>query len=125
MQQLLRPAPFSRSSWRARSRVYSRLAEHPAESRMNSRSGQGAEPAFACRRLAGFDTVGLRLGVRMPEIFISYARSTAAQAQKIADALRGLGYDVWRDDELPVHRSYTQVIEERLKSAKAVVVVWS
>jgi len=32
---------------------------------------------------------------------------------------------VWRDNELPAHRSYGEVIEERLKSAKAVIVVWS
>ncbi len=61
----------------------------------------------------------------MTDIFISYARSTAAQAQQIAEALRGLGYGVWRDDELPAHRAYAEVIEERLKAAKAVVVVWS
>ncbi|HEY1561273.1 MAG TPA: toll/interleukin-1 receptor domain-containing protein, partial [Caulobacteraceae bacterium] len=61
----------------------------------------------------------------MSDIFISYARSTADQAQAIAVALRGHGYDVWRDDELPAHRSYAEVIEERLRSAKAVVVIWS
>ena len=61
----------------------------------------------------------------MSDIFISYARSTEAQAKAIAEALRGLGYDVWRDDELPAHRSYAEVIEERLRSAKAVMVVWS
>src|SRR5947208_1352645 len=59
------------------------------------------------------------------DIFISYARSTAAQAQRVAEALRALGYRVWRDDELPAHRAYTEVIEERLKAAKAVVVIWS
>jgi adenylate cyclase len=61
----------------------------------------------------------------MSDIFISYARSTASQAHTVAEALRGLGYDVWRDDELPAHRSYGEVIEERLKAAKAVVVIWS
>ena len=61
----------------------------------------------------------------MADIFISYARSTAAQAQQIAEALRALGYGVWRDDELPAHRGYAEVIEERLKAAKAVVVIWS
>ena len=61
----------------------------------------------------------------MSDIFISYARSTADQAQAVAEALRGLGYDVWRDDELPAHRAYAEVIEERLRSAKAVVVIWS
>jgi adenylate cyclase len=61
----------------------------------------------------------------MSDIFISYARSTADQAQAVAKALRGLGYDVWRDDELPAHRSYAEVIEERLQAAKVVVVIWS
>jgi adenylate cyclase len=61
----------------------------------------------------------------MADVFISYARSTAAQAQAVADGLRALGYDVWRDDELPAHRSYAEVIEERLQAAKAVVVIWS
>jgi adenylate cyclase len=59
------------------------------------------------------------------DIFISYARSTADHARRIAEALRGLGYGVWRDDELPAHRSYADVIEERLATARAVVVVWS
>src|SRR5580698_4465063 len=61
----------------------------------------------------------------MSDVFISYARSTAAQAQQVAEALRALGYGVWRDDELPAHRAYAEVIEERLKAAKAVVVIWS
>jgi len=61
----------------------------------------------------------------MSDIFISYARSTADQAQAVAEALRGLGYHVWRDDELPAHRAYADVIEERLQAAKAVVVIWS
>ena len=43
----------------------------------------------------------------------------------MADALRSLGYGVWRDNELPAHRAYSEVIEERLKAAKAVVVIWS
>ena len=61
----------------------------------------------------------------MSDIFVSYARSTAAQAHRIAEALRSLGYDVWRDDQLPAHRAYADVIEERLRAAKAVIVVWS
>ena len=58
-------------------------------------------------------------------VFVSYARSSEAQANCLAEALRASGYSVWRDDELPAHRSYAEVIEERLKSAKAVVVLWS
>ena len=61
----------------------------------------------------------------MADIFVSYGRSTEPQAQQVAGALRDAGYSVWRDDELPAHRAYSEVIEERLRSAKAVVVLWS
>jgi TolB-like protein len=61
----------------------------------------------------------------MSDVFISYARSTAKQAQAVAEALRALGYSVWLDDELPAHRAYTRVIEEQLASAKAALVIWS
>jgi adenylate cyclase len=58
-------------------------------------------------------------------VFVSYARSSEEVANRAAEVLRAAGYSVWRDDELPAHRSYAEVIEERLKSAKAVVVLWS
>jgi adenylate cyclase len=61
----------------------------------------------------------------MAEVFISYARPDEPHAERVAEALRGHGYVVWRDDELPAHRAYADVIEERLKSARAVVVLWS
>jgi len=61
----------------------------------------------------------------MSDIFISYARSTAKQARDVATALQRLGYSVWRDEDLPSHRTYADVIEEQLGSAKAVVVIWS
>ena len=61
----------------------------------------------------------------MSDIFISYARSTEAQAKQIAEALRGLGYGVWRDDEIPASRAFADVIAERLEKARAVVVIWS
>jgi len=61
----------------------------------------------------------------MSDVFISYARSTAKQAQAVAGALRALGYSVWIDDDLPAHRAYTPVIEEQMTAAKAAVVIWS
>jgi len=61
----------------------------------------------------------------MSDVFVSYARSMEPQAMKIAAALRAKGYSVWRDDEIPAHRAYADVIEERLKTSKAVVVIWS
>ncbi|HET9459287.1 MAG TPA: TIR domain-containing protein [Sphingomicrobium sp.] len=61
----------------------------------------------------------------MSDVFISYARASEEQARRVEEALRSGGYQVWRDSELPAHRTYAEVIEERLKSAKAVVVLWS
>jgi TolB-like protein len=58
-------------------------------------------------------------------VFLSYARSSEQQATSVEQALRGAGYSVWRDTDLPAHLSYAEVIEERLKSAKAVLVLWS
>lgn len=39
--------------------------------------------------------------------------------------MRALGYTTWHDVELPPHRPYAEVIQERLEQAKAVVVLWS
>lgn len=61
----------------------------------------------------------------MSDVFISYARRSEKQAKLVESALGDAGYRVWRDSELPAHRTYAEVIEERLKSAKAVVVLWS
>ena len=61
----------------------------------------------------------------MPDVVLSYARSTEASAKRLAEILRGLNYDVWFDEQLPAHRAYSDVIEERLRAAKAVVVLWS
>lgn len=61
----------------------------------------------------------------MPDVFISYGRSTSLQAEQLEGRLCELGYDVWRDNNLPAHRAYTTVIEEQLSAAKAVVVAWS
>ena len=59
------------------------------------------------------------------DVFISYARASEDEARRVVELLRDKGFSVWRDDELPAHRAYSDVIEERLNSAKAVVVLWS
>lgn len=61
----------------------------------------------------------------MADVFISYARESASDAGRIAETLRAAGYEVWFDEELPPHRTYGEVIEERLEAAKAVIVLWS
>jgi len=61
----------------------------------------------------------------MSDVFVSYARPDELHAKNVAEALRADGYRVWRDEDLPAHRPYAEVIEERLKGSKAVVVLWS
>ncbi len=61
----------------------------------------------------------------MPQVFVSYARPDESHAERVSNALESMGYDVWWDNELPAHRDFSEVIEERLKSSQAVVVLWS
>ena len=61
----------------------------------------------------------------MTDIFISYARPTESVAKLAARLLSDLGYVVWLDNQLPAHRAYGDVIEERLVEAGAVLVIWS
>src|SRR5690349_1071465 len=61
----------------------------------------------------------------MSDVFVSYARPDEPHARSVVEALRSAGYRVWRDDELPAHRPYGEVIEERIAGARAVVALWS
>jgi adenylate cyclase len=61
----------------------------------------------------------------MSDVFVSYARPDEPEAKRVTEALRALGFHAWRDDELPAHRPYAEVIQERLAAADAVVVLWS
>src|SRR5579871_4049957 len=93
-------------------------ADHPPTANF----GCQARSPPPCRRPGALARVGAcDPGAAMSDVFISYARSTEAQAERIGEALVALGYGVWRDDALPPHRAYGEVIEERLKAAKAVV----
>jgi TolB-like protein len=59
------------------------------------------------------------------DVFISYAREMASSARKAAEALQSAGFSVWIDDHLPAHGDFPTAIEERLRAAKAVLVLWS
>lgn len=61
----------------------------------------------------------------MEDVFISYARSSGESARRIAGALRAAGYSIWIDDDLPAHRDFPTVIEQHLRAAKVVLVLWS
>ena len=61
----------------------------------------------------------------MADVFLSYGRSSLASARRISSALEAAGYSVWFDEDIPAHRSFSEVIEEQLESARAVIVLWS
>jgi TolB-like protein len=60
-----------------------------------------------------------------PDIFLSYTREDQATAQRFAEAFEAQGFSVWWDVTLRSGEAYDQVTEEALRTAKAVVVLWS
>jgi tetratricopeptide (TPR) repeat protein len=61
----------------------------------------------------------------MTDVFISYARARERQASALAALLRSRDIAVWRDEDIPPHRPFGDVIAEHLEVARAVVVLWS
>jgi hypothetical protein len=61
----------------------------------------------------------------MKDIFISYAREDLDVARQLALALEGEGLSVWWDKEIPAGRTFDDVIEEAIKAANCVLVLWS
>ena len=61
----------------------------------------------------------------MNDIFLSYASPDRAVAKKFADVLESFGWSVWWDREIPLGTNFDRVIEEELKAARCVVVLWS
>ncbi len=60
-----------------------------------------------------------------PDIFLSYNRDDQAVARRFAEAFEREGFTVWWDATLRSGEAYDQVTERALKTAKAVVVLWS
>ena len=61
----------------------------------------------------------------MASIFLSYTRGDAAKAGRIAKALEAAGHSVWWDRQLHAGSRFTAEIDEALRKADAVVVLWS
>ena len=61
----------------------------------------------------------------MASVFLSYAREDAAKAKGIALALESAGHSVWWDSHIKGGAQYSKEIEDALKRADAVVVLWS
>ncbi len=61
----------------------------------------------------------------MPDVFISYNREDREIAGLVANALEAEGFSVWWDAALRAGETYDEVTELNLRSAGAVVVLWS
>ncbi|MBE0567372.1 MAG: TIR domain-containing protein [Krumholzibacteria bacterium] len=60
-----------------------------------------------------------------PYVFLSYSRGDREFAGRLAQALQNQGLHVWWDAEIPAGVHYPKYIEDGLKSAACVVVLWS
>ena len=61
----------------------------------------------------------------MASVFLSYARDDSAKARHVANALEKAGHHVWWDLHVRGGAQFSKVIEEALKAADVVVVLWS
>ncbi|NIJ06683.1 serine/threonine-protein kinase [Sphingomonas vulcanisoli] len=61
----------------------------------------------------------------MGDIFISYKAEDRARVRPLVDVLIADGFSVWWDAQIEGGASWRQSIQERLDSAKCVIVVWS
>ena len=60
----------------------------------------------------------------MADIFISYKSERRPAADHLAEILRDHGYTVWFDYSLITGSDFSRQIENQLKDAKAVIVLW-
>jgi len=58
-------------------------------------------------------------------VFVSYARTDRDRVKPIVDAIEARGQTVWWDHRLAGGSTFAHEIETNLRSAKAVIVVWS
>jgi hypothetical protein len=61
----------------------------------------------------------------MAAIFLSYARQDLPIAKQVEQCLREEGWSVFWDREIPVGRTWEDIIEAELSQAACVVVLWS
>ena len=61
----------------------------------------------------------------MANVFLSYAREDEAAAKQLAEGVRDAGHEVWWDHHIKGGSRFSTEIDRALKSAEAVVVLWS
>jgi adenylate cyclase len=58
-------------------------------------------------------------------VFLSYAREDSDAAKELADAVGRAGHEVWWDQHIQGGSRFSRAIDQALKDAEAVVVLWS
>jgi TIR domain len=61
----------------------------------------------------------------MPDIFISYAKEDRERVRSLVSVFESHGFSVWWDREIAAGRDFRAVINQELRAARCVVVVWS
>jgi adenylate cyclase len=58
-------------------------------------------------------------------VFLSYAREDSDAARQVADAIGRAGHEVWWDQHIQGGSRFSRAIDQALKDAEAVIVLWS
>ncbi len=61
----------------------------------------------------------------MADVFLSYANEDRERVRGLVAVLEARGLSVWWDRRIPAGQSFREVIEQALRDARCVVVVWS
>lgn len=61
----------------------------------------------------------------MSDIFLSYASKDRERVRPLVEALTHEGWSVFWDRDIPVGKTWDQVLEEELGNARSLLVVWS
>ena len=84
-----------------------------------------ATPPLAAQRRQPEITPKAATAVDRPHIFLSYATADRPMAKALAAALSEHGFNVWWDRTIPPGKSFDEVIEQALDSARCVMVLWT
>lgn len=61
----------------------------------------------------------------MADVFVSYKKEERDLAEQVVTAVTSAGYTVWWDDDLTPRRTWDAEIEQEIRAAKAVLVLWT
>jgi len=67
----------------------------------------------------------VRADLRQADVFLSYSSKDGEQIESLSDALEGKHLSVWFDRGLIAGQPYRDVLQQRIETMKAVVVLWT